>query len=81
MPHDKQMLDACEGRDPTSIGDVPPSSFPAWYGISTRACGVRRVYGDMMARPYGLSCRCRDRDGCLGAGQTSQVLATAESGK
>ncbi|KXH53533.1 hypothetical protein CSIM01_13781 [Colletotrichum simmondsii] len=43
MPHDKQMLDACEDRDPTSIGDVLPLELPSvvWHiheGVRRTAC-------------------------------------------
>ncbi|KAK1489881.1 hypothetical protein CABS01_12462 [Colletotrichum abscissum] len=43
MPHDKQMLDACEGRDPTSIGDVLSLELPSvvWHiheGVRRTAC-------------------------------------------
>ncbi|KXH60094.1 hypothetical protein CSAL01_12097 [Colletotrichum salicis] len=43
MPHDKQMIDACEDRDPTSIGDVLPLELPSvvWHiheGVQRAAC-------------------------------------------
>ncbi|KAK1671184.1 hypothetical protein BDP55DRAFT_753220 [Colletotrichum godetiae] len=60
MPHDKQMLDACEDRDPTSIGDVLPLELPSvvWHiheEVQRAACGTGMIATGPDKRPkYSL---------------------------